>query len=236
MNVQESCTITSPDNKLEECAKFIIDDRTKAFVLSDVMVVDREYTFSCWIRSDEDGSVITQGKTFSSTIDWQRLVYTFTASDIDLSIVFSSVGTYYIYHPQLEIGNKATDWSPAPEDHTEEMDTRFSIEAGKIEAQFTVINESINELGERIQERYSKYITEDENGITITDSDDVYSIQVDNVEGVTIRKDGEIRSQLKDDNFYTGNMVVKTTERAQFGNFAFIPRSDGSISFLKVGD
>lgn len=35
--------------------------------------------------------------------------------------------------------------------------------------------------------------------------------------------------------FYTGNIVVKLNERAQLGNFAFVPRSDGSLSFLKVG-
>lgn len=35
--------------------------------------------------------------------------------------------------------------------------------------------------------------------------------------------------------FYTGNIIVRVTERAQFGNFAFIPRTDGSLSFLKVG-
>jgi hypothetical protein len=36
-------------------------------------------------------------------------------------------------------------------------------------------------------------------------------------------------------NFYTGNIVVNVNERAQFGNFAFIPRSNGSLDFLKVG-
>ena len=36
-------------------------------------------------------------------------------------------------------------------------------------------------------------------------------------------------------NFHTGNIVIAVQERAQFGNFAFIPRSDGSLDFLKVG-
>ena len=34
---------------------------------------------------------------------------------------------------------------------------------------------------------------------------------------------------------YTGTMVVPANQRAQFGNFALIPRSDGSLMFLKVG-
>lgn len=36
--------------------------------------------------------------------------------------------------------------------------------------------------------------------------------------------------------FHTGNIVVKVDEVAQFGNFAFVPRSNGSMDFLKVGD
>lgn len=34
--------------------------------------------------------------------------------------------------------------------------------------------------------------------------------------------------------FHTGNIKIDVTERAQFGNFAYIPRSDGSLSFLMV--
>lgn len=116
MNTQESCTILSPINKTEECAKLIIDDLMNVFTLSDIMVVGREYTFSCWVRSDEAGTIIVHGKSFSSTTDWQRFTHTFNASDVDLPIAFSLTGTYYIYHPKLEVGNKATDWTPAPED------------------------------------------------------------------------------------------------------------------------
>lgn len=36
--------------------------------------------------------------------------------------------------------------------------------------------------------------------------------------------------------FYTGNIAVEVGGRAQFGNFAFVPRSNGSLSFLKVRD
>ena len=35
--------------------------------------------------------------------------------------------------------------------------------------------------------------------------------------------------------FHTGNIVVEVNERAQFGGFAFVPRSNGSLDFLKVG-
>lgn len=36
------------------------------------------------------------------------------------------------------------------------------------------------------------------------------------------------------DNFHTGNIFIDVNERAQFGDFAWVPRSDGSLMFLKV--
>lgn len=235
MNTLETTSITGPYDKVLECIQFTIVDPSKPFVLHDIMAVGQQYTFSLWLMSESDAALMVCEKTITSTNAWSKHAITFTANSTDLSINFNIVGTYYVCRPQLEIGDKATDWAPAPEDQSEEMETRFTIEAGKAEAQFTVVRESIDDLGKAIEEKYSKTITENENGISIGDSDGIYEIQVDNVEGVTIRKNGEVRSQLVDDDFYTGNMVVKVNERAQFGNFAFVPRSDGSLSFLKVG-
>lgn len=236
MNTLASVTMTDPYGKVSECIQFTIDDVTDPFVLDNIMAIGRQYTFSLWLMSDSDASLSVVGDTFVSSNAWSKYHITFTSGGTDLLLNFDTAGVYYIYHPQLEIGTVATDWTPAPEDQTETMEARFSVEADKVEAQFTVVNESINDLGEIIKNKFFKTITEDENGITITDSDGIYSIQVDNVEGVTIRKNGEIRSQLIDDDFYTGNIVVEVNERAQFGNFAFVPRSDGSLSFLKVGE
>lgn len=116
MNTQESCTILCPNDKTEECAKLVIDDLNSVFVIADVMTVGSEYTFSCWIRSDAAGSVIVHGEPVSSTTEWTRVVHTFVASGIDLMLLFTTVGNYYIYNAQLELGNIATDWTAAPED------------------------------------------------------------------------------------------------------------------------
>ena len=118
------------------------------------------------------------------------------------------------------------------------VETQFTVQAGTISANFETTTNRIDGLSNDIQQidqKYSKHIQMSDTGIEVTDSNGVYEIQVDNVEGVVIRKDGNIRSQLKDDDFYTGNIVIEVNERAQFGRFAYIPRSDGSLSFLKVG-
>lgn len=122
MNTLESFTITSPYDKEEECAKFTIDTLTNQFVLHDIAVVNQQYVFSGWIKSDEAGIVRVGEKSFVTSTEWERQTVTFTAMKKDVAISFSVVGVYYIYHPKLEIGNKATDWTPAPEDVDEKID------------------------------------------------------------------------------------------------------------------
>ena len=54
-------------------------------------------------------------------------------------------------------------------------------------------------------------------------------------EGILFTKNDEPVGYWDGDDFFTGNIVVEVNERAQFGNFAFVTRSDGSLIFLKVG-
>lgn len=51
---------------------------------------------------------------------------------------------------------------------------------------------------------------------------------------ISFSKNGELFGWWDGINFHTGNIVINVTERAQFGNYAFVPRTDGSLSFLKV--
>ena len=54
-------------------------------------------------------------------------------------------------------------------------------------------------------------------------------------EGIQFLKNGKPTGFWDGDDFFTGNIVVSVNERAQFGNFAFVPMDDGSLKFLKVG-
>jgi hypothetical protein len=285
MNVLESYTLESPYGKSEECAKLDIFDTAEWFVFSDITTVGMEYTFSAWIRSDAVGSMTVGESYFTITTEWVRYKATFTADDIDLKLIFSTPGTYYFYHSQLELGNTATDWDPAPEDHDqavsdatnqtnidikeqtdavrdsceamvddatkdlipksefesykEIVETRFKVETDGIDMEFYAVNDAIkgvnNELDDKFTELY-KYITFDEHGITIGSGDSAITLQLDNSAGIIFRKNGKRFGLWDGTDFYTGNIVVRVEERAQLGNFAYVPRSDGSLSFLKVGD
>lgn len=116
MNTLETHSIINPFNQTDECAKFLIDDVTYPFALSDIATIGQEYTLTFWIKSEETGSISVYGKTIETTAEWFKHSDTFTAIGTDVHFQFNTNGTYYIYHPQLEFGNKSTDWSPAPED------------------------------------------------------------------------------------------------------------------------
>ena len=91
-----------------------------------------------------------------------------------------------------------------------------------------------------------KYMKFDENGITIGSgiSNDQgqgqgqnknLTLNLDN-DAIKFKNGNEVIGSWDGTNFYTGDIVIKLNQRAQFGNFAFVPRSDGSIMFLKVKD
>lgn len=96
---------------------------------------------------------------------------------------------------------------------------------------------------ENFVNKFSKYIRfmEDENGnpsdtaMTIGSGDSAIVLEIDNVKGLVFKKNGVEFGSWDGNNFYTGNIYVRTEERARFGDFAFVPRSDGSLSFFKVG-
>lgn len=91
--------------------------------------------------------------------------------------------------------------------------------------------------------KFSKYIRfmEDENGnpsdtaMTIGSGDSTITLEIDNIKGLVFKKNGNEFGSWDGTNFHTGNIKIDVEQRAQLGNFAFVPRSDGSLSFLKVG-
>ena len=116
MNTVNSYTVINPYGKEDECAQFTIDDLGMAFAFNEITTPGQDYTFRFWVKSESEGSVITGGSSFPTSSTWTLNTVTFTANSIDFYLVFGVVGTYYIYHPKLEIGNKPTDYTVAPED------------------------------------------------------------------------------------------------------------------------
>ena len=86
------------------------------------------YTLSFYAKADTDNYNIyasqegSAAKDFSLTTNWAKYTHTYNRAQLDTNaIVFytkdnASNGAFYLHSIKLEYGDKATDWSPAPED------------------------------------------------------------------------------------------------------------------------
>jgi phage minor structural protein len=154
--------------------------------------------------------------------------YTKEEADSSLSItagnILSSISETYVENSELG-------------SYKEEVSTRFSQSTEGFNMQIQAVNETVTGVNEDLQtkfEKVSKYFSFNENGISIGGGENAMSLILDNDNGVVFAQNGFPFGWWDGVDFHSGNIVVSVNERAQFGNFAFIPRSSGSLSFLKV--
>lgn len=171
--------------------------------------------------------------------------------------------TSYFYEGFLTEGKADTSWTPAPEDTAEEIGSIYSTidqtasqirlqvtnEIDKVQSDLSVtgdgilakvtgVSNDINDVSNDLNNTNSnitKYFEFTTDGLIIKSGEGQMQLHLDN-DIVRFTKNGEQFGWWDGINFHTGNICVDVYERAQFGNFAFVPRSDGSMSFLKVDD
>ncbi|URZ00595.1 hypothetical protein [Clostridium felsineum] len=124
------------DNRFGKCVK-VNGSIGNAGIYNGNMqrTVGETYTWSVWLRADANFRVTIQheGSTVSNTnvdltTEWKRFSGTAQWNGGG-AICFYSLygGIFYIADVKYETGNKATDWSPAPQDTQDQMN---SIEVG----------------------------------------------------------------------------------------------------------
>lgn len=164
-----------------------------------------------------------------------------TMSSIDFSITeqINTVRTDYKTYTDNALNNYVTNADYTEDkkntdDKMSDIEDDLSNKATKDDLDGFATSEQYNEI--------RKYITFTKDGIKIS-SDSTYdnpnakhlTLTLDN-EAIKFENNGVVIGRWDGTNFYTGDMVVKLNQRAQFGNFAFVPRSDKSLMFLKVQD
>jgi hypothetical protein len=110
--------------------------------------------------------------------------------------------------------------------------------AEQIALNFEETTEQINNVNgdlQTVSEKIEKHFEFTTNGLLIKAGEGAMNLVLDN-DIIRFVKNGQEFGWWDGVDFHTGNIVVEVNERAQFGNFAFVPRSNGSLSFLKVGE
>lgn len=125
------------------------------------------------------------------------------------------------------------------EEYKKTVRTEFELVPGKIAAKFEEATALISDVdGDLQQVKTSVYKHFDftlDNGLVIkgNEGQNTLSLQLDD-NLISFQKNGQQFGWWDGVDFHTGNIVIAVKERAQLGNFAFVPRSNGSLDFLKV--
>lgn len=165
-----------------------------------------------------------------------------TTNEIQESIInhYSNITSEYelAIINALENYNKTGDF----EEFKNLVSTELGLMAGEIESNLNSTTERINSVDSDLQSKFANldnyvHIDNEAGTITLGSGDSNITLTLEN-DAIVFRKKGEPEpfGYWNGVDFFTGNIVVRTEQRAQFGNFAFVPRTDGSLSFLKVGD
>ena len=123
------------------------------------------------------------------------------------------------------------------EEFKQTVQSELSVMADKITMDFTTTTEKIDAINEdllSVEEELQKHFEFSQDGLAIKAGENSMTLKIDN-DLILFEKNGQQFGFWDGVDFHTGNIVVSLNERAQFGNYAFVPRSDGSLDFLKVG-
>lgn len=157
-----------------------------------------------------------------------------TKNGIDFSIKeqITTVRTDYKTYTDNALGNYVDktsydDDKKNTDDKMSNMEDDIDSKASKDALDGYVSTEKYNEI--------YKYMRFTVNGIEIGSSTNPLKLILDN-EAIKFENNEKVIGKWDGSNFYTGDIIVELNQRAQFGNFAFVPRSDKSLMFLKVHD
>ena len=151
------------------------------------------------------------------------------ASELALSTLIEQTSEAIL----LEVSERYTDNDELTEAITSRMtqlENQFLFEFETLRA---TVDDNDAEARGKLAEIYN-YISFENGDIKLGGSDSPITLTLEK-DLIVFKKNGVQFGWWDGVDFHTGNIVVEVNERAQFGNFAFVPRSNGSLSFLKVG-
>lgn len=214
------------------------------------------FTFSIEIRSEDSTTLPTiyfkEGMGYyefngsiSSKYSWIKYTGTWKKEN---NIVFhfgwrNCSGTYYIRKIKFEKGNKATDWTPAPEDVNSELDdirTTYTktIDLKRtnksIQMNFNTIQQTIENNQNVVTNKFntmSKYIRFENGNIILGQQGNQITCTISN-NRISFLQGADEVAYLSDNKLYIKKSEI--TNQLQIGNFSFIAKGDGGLRISKT--
>lgn len=220
-------TTTCPDQTNGKVVRITTSASTNNNILRirDVVQTNGTYTLSVWCKSAESTNVdnveidiCDYGKTFTATTSWQRQTLTVTVTNQSTTYQFVDFEvpnghSVLFWHPKLEKGNKATDWTPAPEDLVNEVSSNYLPLHGTAD-----ITTSVTDYGDT-----AKHIQIGFSGAGITGDDIKY------IAGYTSGDGGNLSAKIKDISKDALKAWLGLGSRA-YDSTSYLPLNGGTIT------
>lgn len=227
------------DNAIYSGAKATIDNTTNGIYMdkNGQIAVGNGTSYLKYFK-DTDGS-------YKLVISAESMIFSATGKTVDETISDTQTAMSQQNAETIALCNQAI--KDALDAYVQDGDYAKFVEAvqeqmanmeATITKNFKTNSEQTKEVGSDLDNRFQelkKYIRFGDNGIEIGAGENALKLVLDN-NVIYFEQNGVQKSWWDGNDFHIGNIKVDVSERAQFGNFAFIPRSDGSLMFLKVSD
>ena len=227
------------DNAIYSGAKATINNTTNGIYMDkDGQIAVGNGTSYLKYYKDTDGS-------YKLIISAESMMFSATGKTVDETISDTQTAMSQQNAETIALCNQAI--KDALDTYVQDGDYAKFVEAvqeqmanmeATITKNFKTNSEQTKEVGSDLDNRFQelrKYIRFGDNGIEIGAGENALKLVLDN-NVIYFEQNGVQKSWWDGNDFHIGNIKVDVSKRAQFGNFAFIPRSDGSLMFLKVND
>lgn len=227
----------NPYSAVDKVISFTTESASDTFVFSSITTPGTEYTFSCWCLARN--SIFLNGTELPVNVDtWTKLSLTFTAESTDMVLTFDSVvnENYYIYHPKLETGNKATDWTKAPEDFddalnetNEDLNEALDDNAEKISVVETLIA--------KLEDAIAMLVTDGDGGSLMTQTENGWTFSMAETNDAMFALSealNSMTSDLGDTNAIVERLDSAVTDLGELASYVKIDKS-GEQPLIELG-
>lgn len=205
----------------------------------NVWVANEIYTVSFYAKASVANTTITPSRSMADsasavtlTTTWKRYTGTIrstaTSDSETLSFSVNNINaTYYIAAVKLEKGNKATDWSPAPED----VDSSISAVDNKVTTisnQYTSLNQSLTSLTATVNSNTTA-ISKKADGSTVTALQANMTALTADLNGFKTTVSSTYSTKTELNNLQVGgrNLLTKTNQGKTYWSFN---KQNGTVS------
>lgn len=219
-------------------------------------------TLMCRFDRNEAITLVIPSSGLKIDTSWKKYSFTFTTHAKSSSeqlrfYAYMGTGAYdedtalLIANVKLEKGNKATDWTPAPEDMLPKDEAKdiytTQLEMSKTNSELRMdFNKSIVSATDDIQSKLdaannatnqkfgeiNKYIRFVDGKIILGETGNELTLTVQN-DRVSFQQSGNEVAYFSNNNLYIKRAEVLTTLR--IGNYEWAPRNDGGLALRKRG-